>query len=233
MLQVALALVAGALTIGAPCILPLLPILLATTVGRSGKTRPLFIVAGFIVAFAVAALTLSYLVTSLMIAPDALRTVAVIGLLIFGLFMVFPFIFEKLTFKLGALVNKADTVSRSAGEGKFGAFVLGLLLGIIWTPCAGPVLGTILTLIATSSDFGRAGILLTAYAIGAGLPMLIIAYGSQYVTTKVQAIARHSRLIQRIFGLIIILLAIAMYFGYDTVLQARLLEAYPALVPQL
>lgn len=233
MLQIILAIVAGALTIGAPCILPLLPILLATSVGRSGKFRPLFIISGFIISFSAVALFLSYIVSRFMIAPDNLRTIAIVGLLIFGLFMLFPKIFEGLSASLGKLTTKADSLSRQAGEGNRGAFVLGLLIGIIWTPCAGPVLGTILTLIATSTDLTRAGVLLIAYALGAGLPMLIIAYGSQYITTKVRVIAQYSRIIQQLFGIIIIVLAIAMYFQYDLVIQAKLLEFYPNLTPNL
>ncbi len=233
MLQFLLAILAGMLTIGAPCILPLLPILLATSIGRSGKFRPLFIIGGFIISFAVVALALSYLVSSLMIAPDILRKIAIFGLFVFGLFMLFPSAFEKITSRLGRITTKADALSREAGSGNFGGFVLGLLLGLIWTPCAGPVLGAILTLIATSSDISQAGILLVAYAIGAGIPMLVIAYGSQYITTKVQSIARYSRVIQKCFGLIVIIIALSMYLGYDLLWQAKLLEYFPTLVPKL
>lgn len=233
MLQIILAIVSGALTIGAPCILPLLPILLASSVGRTGKLRPLFIISGFIISFSAVALFLSYIVSRFMIAPNSLRNIAIFGLIIFGLFMIFPKIFERLTSSLGKITTQADSLSRQAGNGHTGAFVLGLLIGIIWTPCAGPVLGTILTLIATSTDLSRASALLIAYAFGAGLPMLVIAYSSQYVTTKVRVLANYSRIIQQAFGFIIIALAVAMYFEYDLVIQTKLLEFYPSLLPSL
>ena len=125
------------------------------------------------------------------------------------------------------VINKANEYIGQSGPGNFGGFVLGVMIGIIWTPCAGPVLGSILTLIATSTDVARAGILLIAYAIGAGLPMLIIAYGSQYVTTKVRILARYSRMLQQVFGVLILALAVAIYFQYDLVIQAKLLDLFP------
>jgi cytochrome c biogenesis protein CcdA len=142
--------------------------------------------------------------------------------------MVWPIWFEKLTVHINRLVNKTNEVGTSAGSGNKGGFILGLTLGIIWTPCAGPVLGSILTLIATQTNLTEASILLFAYAIGAGIPMLIIAYGSQVITTKVRFLAQYSRAMQQIFGVIIILVAIAIHFQYDTVIQSKLLDIFPS-----
>jgi len=232
MLQLLFAILAGILTVGAPCILPLLPILLGASVGQQSKTRPLFIALGFIVMFSVAGLTLSFIVTSLMIAPDTLRNIAVFALGVFGLLMLWPKPFEILTGYLSKYITRAQGLSQKAGNGNFGGFVLGLILGLIWTPCAGPVLGSILTLIATQANTANAAILLIAYAIGAGLPMVLIAYGGQYITTKVRWIARYAARVQQIFGLVILLLAIAMFYQYDLVLQAKLIEIFPNILPK-
>ncbi len=233
MLQIILAIVAGLLTIGAPCILPLLPILLASSVGRQNIFRPLFIISGFIISFAATALFLSYIINRFMIAPNSLRTVAAMALALFGFFMIFPKLFEKITKYLNPLINKAENTSRSAGQGNWGGFILGLLIGIIWTPCAGPVLGAILTLIATSNNVGFAAVLLISYSIGASIPMLLIAYGSQYITTKISFIARYSRIIQQSFGVIVILFAVALFFQFDIVIQTKLLQYFPSLTPVL
>lgn len=226
MLQIIFALLAGVLTVGAPCILPLLPILLGASIGQRSAKRPLAIVAGFVVMFSIAGLSLSYIVQTLMIAPDTLRTVAVIALMIFGLLLIIPGPFEKLTESLSGLIGKAQQTSQRAGEGLFGGFVLGLILGLIWTPCAGPILGSILTLIATQANIAKAAILLIAYAIGAGIPMLIIAYGGQFITTKVRALTKYTTILQRVFGVLIALFAVAMLFQYDVKLQAKILEWY-------
>jgi cytochrome c-type biogenesis protein len=226
MLDVLLALLAGVLTVGAPCILPVLPILLGSSVGRTDKLRPAMIALGFVVSFSAAALLLSYAVSRLHLAPDLLRNAAIIALALFGVAMVWPKPFELITARLSGLITKASQTGQRAGTGALGGLVLGLMLGVIWTPCAGPVLGFILTLIATQQHHGQAAILLVAYAIGAGVPMLLIAYGGQLVSSRVKALANHAQRVQQIFGLLIILLAAAMYFQYDLLFQAWLLERY-------
>lgn len=226
MIQVLLAILAGILTIGAPCILPLLPILLGASIGQQNKLRPLFIALGFIVMFSITGLTLSLIVTRLMIAPDILRNWAIFFLAIFGLLMIWPKPFEILTLKLSGVINQASQTAAKAGSGNLGGFILGLILGLIWTPCAGPVLGSILTLIATQTELKQAGILLIAYAIGAGLPMLLIAYGGQIISSKIKYISNYTKGIQQFFGVIILLLAVAMFYQYDTLLQAKLLEKF-------
>jgi len=226
MLQLLLAILAGILTVGAPCILPVLPIILGASIGQQSRTRPLFIALGFIVTFAVLGLTLSVIVTRFMLPPDTLRDIAIVALALFGFFLIWPTLFEKLTVRMSGAINRANQISRQAGAGNKGGFVLGIMLGLIWTPCAGPILGAILTLIATQTDIARSAILLFGYAIGAGIPMVLIAYGGQAITTRVRSIARYTGTIQKIFGVILILLAIAMYYQYDLVLQAKLLERY-------
>ena len=108
-----------------------------------------------------------------------------------------------------------------------GGFVLGLTLGVVWTPCAGPVLGSILTLIATSQHLTHAGLLLLVYAIGAGVPMLAIAYGGQYASVRVRGLASHAHRIQQGFGVVVILIAGALYFQFDTLVTVWLSRFYP------
>lgn len=232
MLQIFIALLAGVLTVGAPCILPVLPILLGGSVAQTGKNRPLFITIGFIVTFAGAALLFAGLSNVLGLGQQELRTAAIFLLGIFGFFLIWPKPFEIISAHLGSYITKIIKFSSHSG-GNFGGFMLGASLGLVWTPCAGPVLGSILTLIATSTDLKRAGILLTAYALGAGILMLAIAYGGQYVTTRVRGIAKYSVQIQQAFGLMILGLAVAMYFQYDLVIQQKILDHFPNLVPNL
>ncbi len=231
MIEILIAILAGILTIAAPCILLPLPIILGTSVGQVSKTRPIFITLGFVLTFAVLGLTLNFIIQNLGLHPNALRNGAAVILAIFALFMIWPTPFERMTTHLSGLINKASQTGQKAGKGNLGGFVIGVVIGIVWAPCAGPILGTILTLIAQEQDLVRAGILLVAYAIGAGLPMLAIAYGGQALTTKIKGIAPYAHRLQQVFGVVILLLSIAIYFQYDTVLQAKLLEAIPALSP--
>jgi cytochrome c-type biogenesis protein len=232
MLQILIAILAGVLTVAAPCILPLLPILLGTAVGQTSRSRPLFIVAGFILVFSLASLFISLVARHLGISPNSIRTLAIIVLGLFGLLMIWPQPFELATRRLSAWFGSMGRVGTSAGTGNIGGLVLGMTLGIVWTPCAGPVLGSVLTLVAAQQNFLTAGILLVAYALGAAVPMLLIAYGGQYATAKVRSIAKYAGFLQRAFGIVIVLLALAIYFNYDTQIYALILQHYPAFSPK-
>jgi cytochrome c biogenesis protein CcdA/thiol-disulfide isomerase/thioredoxin len=229
MLEIFLALIAGVLTIAAPCILLPLPILLGSSVGQTSKTRPLFITLGFVLTFSILGITLNAIVQNLGVDPNILRTVAVILLAVFAVFMIWPTPFERLTQHLSGLINRVSQTGQQAGSGNWGGFVMGIVIGIVWAPCAGPILASILTLIAQEKELTKAFGLLIAYSVGAGLPMLAIAYGGQAVTTKVRWIARYSTRLQQVFGVILLFLAIAIYYQYDTKLQAWLVERLPTL----
>ncbi len=227
MVQILIAILAGILTAGAPCILPILPILLGTSVGRMGRWRPLFIVAGFVIVFAVLGVFLSFLTAHLGIDPNTFRDVALVLLGVFGLLMIWPKPFELLTIRMSGIINRASRAG-SARQDNLGGFILGMTLGVVWTPCAGPVLGAILTLVAAQNNPARAAVLLLAYSAGAGIPMLVIAYGSQYVTTRIRGIARYSVRLQQIFGVLIILLGFAMYRNYDVAVENHLAAYFPS-----
>lgn len=220
-----LALFAGILTIAAPCTLPVLPILLGASIGRRAGARPAFIAAGFVASFAFVALALNATATALHFDPDALRTAGLVLLVIFGVLMIWPTPFEQLTARLAGAGVALQPIT--AAQTNFGGFVLGTTLGLIWTPCAGPVLGSILTVIATSHDARWAALLLVVYAMGAALPMLAIAYGGQAATTRVRSIARYAPRLQQAFGTVVIAFALASYFQYDTLIVAWLTGFYP------
>jgi cytochrome c-type biogenesis protein len=215
MIQMALALLAGMLTVAAPCILPMLPILLGASIAQTGPARPLFIVAGFIGAFAAFAVLFAHVPRVLGLSPEALRTLAVALLLAFGALMIWPRAGALFATRVSGVANHASGLAGRAGSGNAGAFVLGMTLGILWTPCAGPVLGSILTLLASAQDTGRAFVLLLCYATGAGIPMLAIAYGGQRMTSRMRRLARHFESLQRAFGVCVVLTALAMYAQYD------------------
>jgi cytochrome c-type biogenesis protein len=232
MIEIALAFAAGLLTAGAPCILPLLPILLGASIGQQGRWRALFLVAGFIMAFSGFAILFGTFSTVLGLSHDTLRKVSIVLLGGFGVLLLWPQPYELLLARLSGFLSIADNAVRRVGSGNFGSgnvggLVLGLALGVLWTPCAGPVLGSILTLIATSENLARAGLLLVTYAIGAGIPILLIAYGGQYATTQVRRFVRYTPALQRTFGAAVLLVALAFYTQYDTVIIVWLSDLYP------
>jgi cytochrome c-type biogenesis protein len=229
MIEIVLAFAAGLLTAAAPCILPLLPVLLGASIGQQDRWRPLFLVAGFVIAFSGFAILFGSFSTVLGLSPDALRKVSVVLLGGFGILLLWPRPYEWLMARSSGLLSFADRIVPRAGSGPVGGLVLGLTLGVLWTPCAGPVLGSILTLIATSESVARAALLLVTYAIGAGIPILLIAYGGQYATTEVRRFAPYTPALQRAFGAAVLLVAAAFYTQYDTIVAVWLSTLYPNL----
>src|ERR1700730_11806718 len=225
MLNLVLALLAGVVTIAAPCTLPMLPILLGASVGQTGKLRPALIALGFVISFSAVALLLSAITRIFDFDPKVLRSAAAILLLGFGLLMIWPAPFEWLSIRINGIAGSAGNAA--SRQGNIGGFVLGTTLGLVWTPCAGPVLGSILTVVATSKDAAWASTLLVVYAIGAAIPMLAVAYGGQAVTSRVRSIARISPRLQQGFGAVVSAFAVASYFQYDTQIVAWLTAFYP------
>jgi cytochrome c-type biogenesis protein len=222
MLNLIFALLAGIVTVAAPCTLPMLPILLGASVGQRSTSRPAMIAFGFVTSFSATALLLSAITRVFDFDPNILRNAAAILLLGFGLLMIWPKPFEWLSIRFGGLTSGA-----ARHGGNIGGFVLGTTLGLVWTPCAGPVLGSILTVVATSKDTAWVSLLLIVYATGAAIPMLVIAYGGQAVTTRVRSIARISPRLQQGFGVVVIGFALLAYFQYDTQVVAWLTSFYP------
>jgi cytochrome c-type biogenesis protein len=227
MLNLVLALLAGVVTVAAPCTLPVLPILLGASVGQTSKARPAMIAAGFVLSFSLVALALGAITRVFDFDPNGLRTGAAILLLGFGLLMIYPAPFEWLSIRIGSLAGGGQSPGAVPSQGLIGGFVLGTTLGLVWTPCAGPVLGSILTVVATSKDTAFASLQLVTYAIGAAIPMLLIAYGGQAVTTRLRRIAPFAPRLQQGFGLVVIAFALASYFQYDTLIVAWLTSFYP------
>ncbi len=223
MLNLLLALLAGVVTIATPCTLPVLPILLGSSMGQTSRVRPALIASGFVASFSAVALLLGGLTQIFDFDPNILRSSAAVLLVGFGLLMIFPAPFERITGRIGGFASGAASPDLS----NLGGFVLGTTLGLVWTPCAGPVLGSILTIIATSKDIAWASVLLIAYTIGASIPMLIIAYGGQTVTTRIRGLARITPRLQQAFGVVVIGFAVASYFQYDTLIVAWLTGFYP------
>lgn len=226
MTDLALALFAGMLTIVAPCTLPVLPILLGASIGQRAGARPALIATGFVASFAFVALALNAVATALHFDPDVLREAGLAMLLVFGALMIWPTAFERVMARLaGAGLALHGTTARQTNPG---GFVLGSTLGLIWTPCSGPVLGAILTAIATSPDHTHGALLLLlTYTVGAALPMLGVAYGGQAISKRLRRVAPYAGRLQQAFGAVAIALALIAFLQYDAVTLAWLGQFFP------
>jgi cytochrome c biogenesis protein CcdA len=129
--------------------------MLGASLGRSDKARPAFIALGFVGSFAAAAVFFSVTTQVAGIDQTVLRAVAAVLLAAFGAVMLWPHPFEWIWIRVGARLIPGDVIVVGFAQG-FGALALGTALGLVWTPCAGPVLASILTLIATANSVRRA-----------------------------------------------------------------------------
>ncbi len=219
------AFLSGLVTIAAPCIWPLLPIVLSSA-SIGGHRRPLGLTLGILLSFGFITLTISYLVRFFGFDANLLRIVAVIILLFLGLTMVIP----PLTAFVEGLVSRfaGKLGSRNNGTGFWPGFISGLALGVVWAPCAGPILATIATLAATRA-VGLDIILVTVfYLVGVGIPLFIFSYAGQKVVQKSRVFNKYTGTVQKVFGVIIILTALLIFTNYDKVIEANLLNAFPS-----
>jgi cytochrome c biogenesis protein CcdA/thiol-disulfide isomerase/thioredoxin len=221
------AFVSGLITIFAPCIWPLLPIILSSS-ATGDRRKPLGITLGIMLSFGILTLSISYLIKIVPFDPTILRYIAVFVIGFLGLTLVIPKLSSYLEYFVSRLSGKIRYGSQNQKSGFWSGFVVGSALGIVWTPCAGPILATIATLAATTSL--NIGIILVtiAYIIGVGIPLFIFATLGKYIFTKSRFLSGYTGRIQQIFGVIMILTAFAIYTNYDKLLQAKLLDAFPA-----
>lgn len=220
------AFVAGIVTILSPCILPILPIVLSGSI-TGGKSRPYGVVTGFIGSFTFFTLALSAIVKSTGISATNVRVFSVILLIFFGLTLVLPrlrHIFERIA---STLANRAPRQKENT-SGFWGGVLIGLSLGLVWTPCVGPILASVLTLAATSSVGGEAILITLAYAFGTSIPLLLIVHGGRKILTNVPWLTKHSAKIQQVFGVLMIIVAIGIYFNFDRKFQTYILRVFPS-----
>ncbi|MEH2073026.1 MAG: cytochrome c biogenesis CcdA family protein [Nostoc sp.] len=221
-LSISLALLGGVLNVLSPCVLPILPVLLGRSL-QSHTYGPVALVGGLIAGFALAGSLLG--VTSVWFTglANLLRSGAIALLLFLGLLAIFPtWSYRIFTYiPVGSWANKPPKI------GLMGEFWLGTQLGLLWTPCAGPVLGGILVLAAVNHQVAGAFSLLVVYGIGAGLPLLAIAYGGRVLSKRILNVRRHSAVLQRVGGVAIAATAIAILLGWDVQIQLWLAPFFP------
>ena len=200
------AFLAGLVTALSPCVLPVLPILLAG--GASGsRSRPYAIVVGLVASFTVVTLAGAALLDALGLPEDLLRDLGIAMLFVVAAVLALP--------RLGYLLERPLLrLTRSPVIRDGGGLVLGLSLGVVFVPCAGPVLATVSVLAASSDVSGRLVATTVAYASGAAVPMLAIA-----VAGRRAARAFRSPRLRPVLAGVVALTALAIALGADRPFQ--------------
>ena len=207
---VPIAFAAGLITAFTPCILPVLPIILAGG-GTGTKRRPYAIAAGLVTTFTAFLLAGAWLWSLLGISGEHQIQIGSALLLVLALTLIVP--------KVGELVERPFLflTRRRAGD-LGGGFLLGASLGVVFVPCGGPVLATLTANVATDRVGGWIVVIAIAYAIGAALPMLLIARGSRRVTMSFR---QHARTIRIAGGVLMAAAALVIYNGWAEDLQTK------------
>ncbi|MBZ4619843.1 cytochrome c biogenesis protein DipZ [Mycobacterium avium] len=207
----------GLITGISPCILPVLPVILLSGMdgdrrGVGSAARPYLVIAGLVCSFSVATLIGSALLTALHLPQDAIRWTALVVLTVIGLGLIFPPLQQLIERPFAYLPQRQ---SRPGADG----FGLGLTLGALYVPCAGPVLAAIVVAGGTSSIGPGALVLTATFAAGNALPLLAFALAGRRVAQRVAAFRRRQRAIQVAGGIAMIVLAVALVFNLPAMLQ--------------
>ncbi len=226
-LLIAFAFLAGVITVLSPCILPILPIILTSSIGgvSTGKSRPLGVVIGFILSFTFFTLFLSTIVRLSGISADTLRLVSVLVIGGFGASLLIPqfqVLVEKMFSKMAVFMPSNQ---RRTGFG--GGLLIGFSVGLLWTPCVGPILASVISLAITGTVTFDAFLITLAYALGTAIPMFLIMLGGQNALRRVPWLLANLGHIQKLFGVLMILTAIGIFFNIDRKFQTFVLEKFP------
>ncbi|MEH2263341.1 cytochrome c biogenesis CcdA family protein [Nostoc sp.] len=221
-LSISLALFGGVLNVLSPCVLPILPVLLGRSL-QSHTYGPVALVGGLIAGFALAGSLIGVTASWFTGLANLLRNGAIAFLLFLGLLAIFP----TWSYRIFTYIPIANWAKKPPRIGLMGEFWLGTQLGLLWTPCAGPVLGGILVLAAVNHQVAGAFWLLVVYGIGAGLPLLAIAYGGRVLSKQMLKLRPHSTVLQRVGGVAIAATAIAILLGWDVQIQLWLAPFFP------
>ena len=233
--SLAVALVAGILSFLSPCVLPIVPPYLAYMSGismqdlteeRRGPSRAtipaLFFVMGLSTVFLFLGFTASSLGRMFLTHRELFAQIAGVVVIVMGLHFLG-------LFKIPLLMREARLDAGDRGGSALGAYVLGLAFAFGWTPCIGPILGTIITLAATEGSVARGTALLAVYALGLGVPFLLAAI---FITRSIRLMNRIKPwlgTIEKAMGALLVLVGIALITGWMADFSFWLLEAFPAL----
>jgi len=207
-------LVSGLITAISPCVLPVLPVVLTSTIqdGAASRRRPFVVVGGLVTSFGVFTLLGGALLSLLHLPQDVLRWTGIVVLSVVGLGLLWP--------RIGHLLEAPFVYTRIPRLNRDGnGFVLGLGLGLVFVPCAGPILASI-TVLAATARIGPGLVLLTAaYCIGIAVPLLAFALAGQRITARIRFVRERTVLMRGIAGGVMIATALVIALNLAEPLQ--------------
>lgn len=223
-----LSMAAGGLTTLSPCVFPLLPLVLGGAL-QGHRLAPLAMGAGMTTSFAAIGMLLGALGPALGADADTVRIGGAAMLIAFALIMLVPALGERFSqwmLPIASAANRAST--RLEGRSLLSAMALGAVLGLVWSPCSGPLLGSALTLVASEGGVVRGGVVLALFGLGAATPLVAVAYASRSGFARVRdwVLVRIDR-VRKGFAVLLGAMGVAILTGADKWLEARVLQWLP------
>jgi cytochrome c biogenesis protein CcdA len=228
------AFIAGLLTTLNPCVLPMIPMVVSSA-SAVGRFAPLALATGLVGSFTLLGVGLAALGPAIGIDAALVRQVAAFLLVVAGFVLFHPPTQLLLLRLLAPVADAAQQASaRLSLRGTRGQFVLGILLGAVWSPCVGPTLGVAAALAANGQDLAHGTLTMAVFGTGMASVFLLVGYSSR------SALARHRGLLarsavngRRVFGVLLAGSGLLVLSGLDRVLEAQLTRLMPAWLLEL
>lgn len=229
-----LAYLAGLLSTLSPCVLPLVPILIATA-AAAHAFGPYALALGLILSFSLIGIFLATLGASLGLEQEMFRAAAAIVLVVFGVVLLSAKLQEKFAAATSGLSAIGDgLLARIRLDGLGGQFVIGLVLGVIWSPCVGPTLGAATTLASQGRDLAQIALLMMIFALGAGTPLVVLGSLSRAAAMRVRGrMMQAGRRGKSVLGGLLLLVGLAILTGADKSFEAWVVRISPEWLTEL
>jgi cytochrome c biogenesis protein CcdA len=219
---------AGLLTLINPCVLPVLPIVLATAL-QAHRLGPVALAAGMSLAFVGLGLGVAAAGRSLGLTPDMVTQAAAVLMVLFGLVLLVPQLNAGFATATAGVAARADSGMDQIDRGGLGGqFLGGALLGAVWSPCVGPTLGGAISLAAQGQSLLWAGAIMTAFALGVSTVILALGYGARAALKKRQALMRRiAAQAKPVMGVVFLTVGLVLFFNIHHIVEAWLVRVLP------
>ena len=226
--------VAGLLTLVNPCVLPLLPIVIAAAFQNS-RLGPLALAAGLTLSFAVLGVSVTAFGHLLGIDADSVNRAAAVAMMGFGVVLLVPRAQVLLATLAAPIASRANSrLDDRARAGVAGQFGVGVLLGAVWSPCIGPTLGGAIGLAASGEGLGQAAVTMLAFGVGVSTVLMALAYGSrQAVSARRERLAAWMPWAKPLMGATLLVVGIAILLHLDRMVEGWLLDLMPVWLQDL
>jgi cytochrome c biogenesis protein CcdA len=223
-----LALLAGALSVLSPCVLPLLPIVLGTA-ASAHRLGPLALAIGLALSFTVIGLFVATVGFAMGLDTGVFRTISAILLIGVGLVLLVPKLQEQFALAAAPVSNWAGSYTDNYTPGGLaGQFGLGLLLGAVWSPCVGPTLGAASVLAAKGEDLRQGALTMLAFGIGAALPLMLLGFVSREAMMRWRGrMMETGKVGKTLLGLLLVAVGLLVATNLDKRLETVLVDASP------